>query len=174
VTTRQCEKVKDCKLQPGDILIRRYITDRTRLIDRLFHPYFTHSAFYLGDGLLVEAVGTEKNREDDIQISELSKSDWLNPDVYNFVIIRPKNYSSKLDIIKYNLLQIANDSDYFFGIPTQGEKKATCADLIYNQLSDQYIINASNTANVITPDYLFFTLTSDSNNFEVIGFNIQK
>ena len=167
----QCRKIGDCKLFPGDILIRRYITKRTWLIDKLADPHFTHSAFYLGDNQIVEAVGTEKNPTDDIQIATLSKSDWLNSDVDDFVVIRPKNYFLKLDIIKSNLKNIAEDPDYIFGLPTQKYKRATCADLIFQQLFHENIINASNVPEIITPDYLFWIVKNDSNNFEIIGYN---
>ena len=173
-TVPQCKKIIDCKLLPGDILIRRYITKRTWLVDKLAHPYFTHSAFYLGDDQLVEAVDTEKNSDDDIQIAILSKSDWVNLDVDNCVIIRPKNYSLKLDVIKSNLKNIAEDSDYIFGLPEQGHKKATCADLIFQQLLDEKIIHVSSIPKIITPDYLFSAAKNNPDDFEIIGFNIQK
>lgn len=169
----QCKKISDCKLLPGDILIRRYINKRTWLVDKLTHPYFTHSAFYLGDDQIAEAVGTEKNSDDDIQIAILSKSDWLNLDLNNFVIIRPKNYSLKLEIIKSNLKNIVEDSDYIFGLPKQGYKKATCADLIFQQLLDQKIICVSNVPKIITPDYLFWVTKNNPTDFEIIGYNIQ-
>ena len=170
----QCKKIIDCKLLSGDILIRRYITKRTWLVDKLAHPYFTHSAFYLGNDQIVEAVGTEKNSKDDIQIGILSKSDWLNFDVDNFVIIRPKNYSLKLDVIKSNLKNIAEDSDYIFGLPKHGNKKATCADLIFQQLLDEKVIRVTNVPKIITPDYLFSVAKNNPDDFEIIGFNIQK
>lgn len=173
-TVSQCKKIIDCKLLPGDILIRRYITKRTWLVDKLAHPYFTHSAFYLGNDQIVEAVGTEKNPKDDIQVGIFSESDWLNFDVDNFVIIRPKNYSSKLDIIKSNLKNIAEDSDYIFGLPKQGYKRATCADLISQQLLNGKIIHVSNAPKIITPDYLFSLTKNNPDDFAIVGFNIQK
>lgn len=170
----QCKKVDDCKLLPGDILIRRYITSRTWLVDKLAHPYFTHSAFYLGDDQLVEAVGTEKYPKDDIQIDIFSKSDWLNFDVNNFVIIRPKNYSSKLDAIKTDLKNIAEDQDYIFGLPKEGYKRATCANLLFKQLVDKKIITISNKPQIITPDYLFWLAINNPVDFEIIGYSISK
>lgn len=168
----QCKIISDCKLLPGDILIRRYITDRTWLINKIADPYFTHSAFYLGEDQIIEAVGKEKNRKDDIQIAQLSKSDWLNQDVESFVIIRPSNYGSKLEIIRNELAAIANDPDYKFGLPKKGQKKATCADLIFQQLLDQKILNAYDDAKIITPDYLFSA--SENAGFEIIGYNIRQ
>jgi len=170
----QCKKVIECKLLPGDILIRRYITSHTWSFDKFINPYFTHTAFYLGNGYLVEAIGTQKNSEDEIRIVTLEESDWLNTNMDNFVIIRPKNYSLKLDIIENNLKNIAEDADYIFGFPKQGHKRAMCADLIFGQLSDQNIINDPNSPKIITPDYLFWATKNNPNDFEIIGYNIYK
>lgn len=170
----QCKKLIDCSLLPGDILIRRYITKRVWMIDKLTQPYFTHSAFYLGGDQLAEAVGTEKNPEDEIQISILSKNDWFNFDVDNFVVIRPKNYSTELDSIIGNLKQIAEDADYTFGLPKPGYKKTTCADLIFHQLWEANIIRDPNPPKIITPDYLFWLAKNDPSNFEIIGYNIPE
>lgn len=169
-----CTKIVECKLLSGDILIRRYITQRTFLFNKLANPYFTHSAFYLGDDQIVQAVGKEKNRDDDIKIEKLSKSDWFNFDMNNFVIVRPKNYNNKLDIIKNNLINIAQDKDYIFGIPKKENKKMACADIIFRQLFDENIINTQNIPEIITPDYLFFMASNSRNDFEIIGYNIQK
>lgn len=172
--TSQCKKIADCILLPGDILIRRYITERTRTFDKFIHPYFTHSAFYLGNDQIVEAVGTEKNPKDEIQITTLSKSDWLDISVNNFVIIRPKYSTTQLDTINENLKKIAEDPDYKFGLPQIGYKRATCADLISKQLIDANIINVSSTSKIITPDYLFWLAVNNPSNFDIIGYNINK
>ncbi|OGI94541.1 hypothetical protein A3A03_01595 [Candidatus Nomurabacteria bacterium RIFCSPLOWO2_01_FULL_40_18] len=167
-----CKKIIDCKLLEGDILIRRYITERTWLVNKLAHPYFTHSAFYLGNDQIVEAVGTEKNPEDEIQIATLSKSDWFNNDVENWVIVRPKNITQKFNVIKNNLINIAKDKEYVFGLPEQGHKKFTCADLIFNQLKENSLVNISNAPKIISPDYLFSLAVQNPTNFEVVGYNI--
>ncbi len=167
----QCEKISDCVLLPGDILIRRYVTERTWIVDKLAHPYFTHAAFYLGDGQLIEAVGTEKNTENDIQITTLSKSDWLNSDIEEWVVIRSKNITPKLNSINTNLINIAKDEEYVFGLPKPGDKKYTCADLIFSQLKENELVNIFNAPKIITPDYLFFTTINDSN-FKVVGYHI--
>jgi hypothetical protein len=173
-TEPQCKKISDCKLLPGDILIRRYITKRTWFFDMLFNPYFTHSAFYIGDDQIVEATGTERNSEDDIKINQLSKSFWFNNDVNNFVVIRPKNYNSKLDTIKNNLKGIANDPEYTFGLSKGNDKKTTCADLIFKQLIDGQLIQISNKPKEITPDYLFWVMKNNPNDFEIFGYNIKR
>ncbi len=166
-----CNEIKKCTLLSGDILIRRHITERTLVIDKIANPYFTHSAFYLGDDQIVEAIGTEKNSEDDIQIGPFSKSDWM--DVENFIIFRPKNYLGKLEIIKNNLKEIAYDPEYIFGLPEEGPKRATCADLIYTQLSKENIISRVNDRDTITPDYLFWVAKNNPDDFEIVGFNIK-
>ncbi len=171
-TIPQCKKINDCKLLPGDILIRRYITSRTWLVDKLARPYFTHSAFYLGNDQIVEAVGTEKNPEDEIQIAVLSKSDWLFDDVENWVVVRPKNITPKLDTIKNNLIKIAEDPDYKFGLPQQGNKRATCADLIFEQLHNENIIDVSSVPKIITPDYLLWLVMQNQKDFEIVGHSI--
>lgn len=173
ITTKpQCIRLRDCKLLPGDILIRRYITSRTWLFDQVIHPYFTHSAFYLGDDQLVEAIGTEKNSKDDIQIDTFSKSDWLNLDMNDFVIIRPKNYSLKLNTIKNNLINIANDPDYIFGLPEKGLKRTACADIIFEQLFNEKMVTVPQKLKIITPDYLFWLFITNQNDFEIVGYNI--
>ena len=161
-----CSILSVCKLEPGDILIRRYITSQTRLADFVFHPYFTHSAMYLGNDQIVEAVGTEKDSRDDIQISSFSKSDWLDPGIERWVIVRPRNIRSKFETIKRNLEHIANDPDYIFGLPREGYKRTTCADLIFEQLYPE------NVKRPVTPDYLFSRIVDDSDNFEIIGYSI--
>ena len=170
----QCKKIIDCKLLPGDILIRKYMTQRIWFIDKLLNLFFTHSAFYLGDDKIVEAVGPEKNPKDDIQVVTLSSSDWLNSDVNDFVIIRPKNYLWKLERIKRNLKYIAEDPEYRFGLPKWGTKRATCADLIFKQLLDEDIVSASTVPEILTPDYLFWLAENNPNDFEIVGFNIYK
>ena len=172
--TSQCRKIADCTLLPGDILIRRYITERTWIFDKFIHPYFTHSAFYLGNDQIVEAVGTEKNPEDEIQIATLSKSDWLDIRVNNFVIIRPKYSIAQLNTVNENLKKIAEDPDYKFGLPKIGYKRTTCADLISKQLIDTNIINVSSTSKIITPDYLFLLAVNNPVNFNIVGYNINK
>ncbi len=143
-------------------------------MDKFAHPYFTHSAFYLGNDQIVEAVGTEKDPKNDIQIAALSKSDWFNSDVNNFVVIRPKSYSLKLETIKNNLKNIAEDPDYSFGPSKQGYKKTTCADLIFKQLVDEDIIHVSRAPKIITPDYLFWVAKNSPNDFEVVGYSITE
>jgi hypothetical protein len=170
----RCKKISDCKLLPGDILIRNYITQRIWFVDKLLNLYFTHSAFYLGDDKIVEAVGPEKDPQNDVQVITLSSSDWLNSDINNFVIIRPKNYSWKLDRIKRNLKYIAEDPEYRFGLPAWGFKRATCADLIFKQLLNEDIVSASTVPEIVTPDYLFSLAENNPNNFEIVGFNIYK
>lgn len=171
-TDYKCETISECELLPGDILIRRYITSRTQVMDRMIDPYFTHSSFYLGSDTIVEAVGEEKNSEDEIKIVKLSESDWFNSNIDSFVIIRPINYSSKIDKIIYDLKNIAEDPDYVFGLPKTGQKRATCADLIFQQLLSNRLIENQKIPRIITPDYLFWAL-KNSTNFKIIGYKVK-
>ena len=158
----KCQKIIDCDLKSGDILMRRYITDRTRVFDLYLHPYFTHTAFYIGDDKIVEAIGTEDNPKDEIQIATLSRSDWLDRDIERLIVIKP-DYKSKIDGLEHDklshvrssLIQIANDDDYRFGV--YGEKRTTCAEMIYRQVFD----DKSQNKTIITPDYLFNKLLID-------------
>lgn len=168
----KCGKIAECDLQGGDILIRRYITERTQVADRLANPYFTHSAFYLGGNQIVEAVGTEENSQDDIQTAIFSTSDWFNEDEKSFIIIRPRKYSSHLESIRNNLRRIAEDPEYAFGLPETGSKKAMCADLILNQLISEGVVKTQSSNKIITPDFLFYLLISNPEDFEVVGFSI--
>ena len=171
-TTVECDEISECKLLPGDILIRRYITDRTWLFDKLIHPYFTHSAFYLGDNKIIEAIGSEKDQKDEIQMATLSSSDWFTPDSYSFAIIRPNYINSSLNTIKLNLVSITEDDEYTFGLPKPGQKRTTCADLIFQQLVDQQMIEGHDMSRIITPDYLYWKLIQKPENFQIIGIKI--
>ncbi len=167
-----CNKIINCKMVAGDILIRRYITERTWLLNKIAHPYFTHSALYLGNDQIIEAVGTEKNPENEIQISILSDSDWFNSDIESWVIVRPKNITQKFNIIKGNLLNIAKDKEYVFGLPENGHKKFTCADLIFIQLKENGLVTTYNAPKIISPDYLFWASVQNPTDFEVVGYDI--
>ncbi len=170
----QCTKISDCKLLPGDILIRRYITQRTRLIDKLAHPYFTHSAFYLGNDQIIEAVGTEKNPIDDIQIAKLSTSDWMNTDIESFVIVRPSYSPRQLNSMEIDLQSIAKDPDYIFGLPKLGYKRTTCADLILKELLTENVVTAQKVPWIITPDFLFSLASENRSSFNIVGYYFTK
>ncbi len=149
------------------------MTKRIWFIDKPLRIFFTHSAFYLGDDKLFEVFGPEKNAENDVQILELSKSDWLQDDIKNFVIIRPKKYSWKLDGIKENLDFIAEGSNYRFGLPFWGPQKVTCADVIFEQLYNKKIVESKDIPELVTPDYLFWLAVNNPDDFEIVGFNVQ-
>ncbi len=170
----ECKKISDCKLLSGDILMRRYVTSKTWAFNEFVHPYFTHSAFYLNDDQIVEAIGREKNYQDEIQISKFSKSDWLDSGIESFVIVRPKYSGEKLSNIKINLTAIANDPNYRFGLPQFGHKQITCADLILEQLFNEKIIVTSTAPQIITPDYLFWLAVTNPHNFEIIGYSFHR
>lgn len=173
-TAPKCTKIKDCQLLPGDILIERYITNRTKNFDRFANPYYTHSGFYIGKDQIVEASGTEKNKQDEILIRTFSQSDWVNF-VTDFVIIRPKyNSENQLSMIMNNLVEIANDTEYRFGLPEKNKKSATCADLIVKQLVNNNVLANIDQKIIVTPDYLFWLAKNNLNIFETIGYNLPE
>ena len=165
-----CQSITICPLQPGDILLRRYITPKTKDFDRYLHPYFTHSAFYLGEGEIVEAIGTEKRKENEILVENMSDTDWKDRAIEKLVVIRPHYTKGVLSPIKTNLVSIASDPEYRFGLPKTDNKMTTCADLIFKQLYLQRMIPTSTQPKIITPDYLFWILTNNTNDFETINY----
>jgi hypothetical protein len=167
-----CEQIKDCGLIEGDILIRRYITNRTWLIDKISNPFFTHSAMYLGRDKIIEATGYEDNSGDEIRISNLSQSDWLDEPIKAWVVIRAKNISNKIDKIKEDLEIIALDPEYRFGLPKKDHKRFSCSDLILNPLVREGVVAPINEPAIITPDYLFWLAINDPREFEIIGYYI--
>lgn len=167
-----CDKISDCDLLPGDILIRKYMTERIFFIDRFFDMFFTHSAFYLGNDELFEVFGPEKDPADDVQILLFQKTDWLNPDIENFVIIRPRHYSQKLEKINKKLRFIAEGSNYRFGLPFYGPQRITCADVIFNELQNNGVVRIEDVPKTITPDYLFWIAINNPNDFEIVGYKI--
>lgn len=172
--TSTCAKIKDCALHPGDILLRRYVTKDSWLTETAVGIYFTHVGFYLGDDQTVEAHGREKDHKDDIRTNVFSTSMWTQDDVEDWVIIRPKKYGSKLDAIKNNLLTIADDPNYVFGIPRTGFKRVMCADFIFNELLKQKIVTSQGAPKIITPDYLLSVAKSHPDDFEIVGYGFKN
>jgi hypothetical protein len=166
------DKLGDCPLLPGDILIRRHITQRVRLYATMFNPYFTHTAFYYSDGRLIEAVGNEKNSVDDIQIDDFLKSDWATEPLEGWVVIRPKISENDIETIRTCLKAIAADPSYTFGI---GKNKTSCAELIFDQfVKDGLIIRDKKIPRAITPDFLYQYALGHPVLFEVVGYNFNQ
>ncbi len=170
----ECKKMSDCKLLPGDILIRRYVTPVTKFIDSAFNPYFTHSAYYLGNDELFEALGNYAELENQILISKLSESDWMNEDMENFVIVRPTGSAEELENVANNLRSIADDPEYLFGPMKEGRKTASCSDIILKYLIDEEVISIlPKKPSIITPDYLYWVTENDELGFKIVGYNIK-
>ena len=165
-----CPSVAVCPLQSGDILLRRYVTTKTKDFDNYLHPYFTHSAFYLGEGEIVEAVGTEKRKEDEILVENINETDWEDRYIERLVVIHPHYTKDALSRIKTNLITIADDPQYRFGLPKADNKMTTCADLIFKQLYLQRMIPIYRQPKMITPDYLFWVMVNNTNDFETINY----
>lgn len=170
-----CKNISNCNLQNGDILMRRYITDRTKFFDMVFNPYYTHTAFYIGNGYIVEAIGSEKNKSDDIIKERLSESDWHTSELNEWIVIRPKYTENQLNTMHNNLVGIADDDNYTFGLPdkdtTKKQKHTYCSYLIYNELVQNKVLklDTNDTSKIITPDYLFNLLLTDKNT-SILGY----
>lgn len=173
-----CKNIKTCDLHNGDILIRRYVTDKTKLLDSVLHPYYTHTAFYTGEGDIVEAIGNESNKQDEILKEKINMSDWYDSEIPSFVILRPKYDKETLIQINNELTDIANNNKYAFGLPSDGikdNKKTYCSYLIYDELIRHTVItdvdhNSKNKYPLISPDYLFSILMS-STSTAVVGYD---
>jgi hypothetical protein len=178
VISPNCDKISSCALESGDILLRRHLTDRTKLFDIVFNPYYTHTAFYLGDGYIVEAQGSEKNKRDDVIKEKLSDSDWYNSNIYEWVILRPAYTGNQLSEINQELVVIANDDTYTFGLPHakngSTEQRTYCSLLIYSELVKHAIIRAGpdESFKIITPDYLFNAVLKERDS-SIIGYSFR-
>ncbi len=172
-STPVCEKIEKCELLEGDILIRRYVTEVTKLFDETLNPYFTHSAYYLGENEIFEAVGNYETPENQVKVNQLSQSDWLDEEMENFIIIRPKNKDQKINFITDGLKKIAEDPEYVFGLLKDGRKTVSCSDIILKYLEDEgFTKKSENVERIVTPDYLFWKMVKDGENFEIIGYKI--
>ena len=162
-----CDDITSCDLLPGDILVRRYSTPRTFLAEHLFDFYYTHSAFYIGDGQIVEAYGKSRDSSEEIQVVSIAASDWVSEDISEILILRPHYRKGVYHSIEQKLITIAGDTQYRFGIPRNAtDKRTTCAALIVDVLEEASVIAALPEEVVVTPDYLVW-MASTNENFEL-------
>jgi len=164
-----CSMLKECALKPGDILIRRHNTSRTKLFEIFIHSYFTHSAFYYGDGAIIEAGGTETDRRDDIRALSFSQSDWATDPLETWVVFRPTTASSSsIERLRAYMKGVADDPEYVFGFRTsKRSKRASCSDIIFDGLIASNIVPDMDRPDVMTPDYLFNYLIFHPGDFAV-------
>lgn len=167
-----CHEISECKLLPGDILIRRYVTNRTAIFDKVLNPYFTHSAYYIGNGKIVEAIGNEINDENEIVVNNIYETDWNEKNIDSWVIVRPILEPEYINTINRNLEAIANNPKWRFGLPNQEDTRSTCADLIFNQLTPHFP-TITLKPKFITPDYLFYLATQNPKLFSIISYNLE-
>jgi hypothetical protein len=111
-----CTSIKDCEFMPGDMLIRRYITEDTERFEKVMRPFLTHSTFYIGNGEVVEAVGSKPDIKDEVVKEPLHSTDWMNSDIEKWVIVRPLFIKPHIQEITKSLKDIADDPDYGFGL----------------------------------------------------------
>ena len=170
--TINCTSIIDCDLKPGDILIRRYVTRELFRINFLMRPYFTHSAIYVGDGKIVEAIGSQKNPRDDVTINVLKESDWLDIGVERVVIFRPNIKSGDVRHVVENSKFIAESLEIRFGLNKSDKNQTQCSLLIYNQffIHDFFSVKTKKPK-LITPDFLFSQVISEvrAGNFLLVG-----
>lgn len=167
-----CSTIQECNLMPGDILIRRYITEDTRLFDQIVQPFFTHSSVYIGSGQIVSAVGFKPNIQDEVIQENLYTSDWMHLDMEKWFIVRPLFTQPYIKKIIKNLEDIANDPQYGFGLFDASKKQTTCADIIYRQLTvDPSMSTLPESPKHVTPDYLFWLSTEFPQLFQIMGHN---
>lgn len=76
--TLPCEhnSIEHCKFEEGDILIKREITQNTKLLESITKIYFTHTAIYIENNILLVQFGFTNNpmEENNIYCSQLA---WL-------------------------------------------------------------------------------------------------
>ncbi len=165
---QKCNELNKCRLEKGDILIRRYMTKNVWLLTKFTHPHFTHSAIYIGNNEIIEASGKEKDRSLDIRIINIDKSDWLQNDIEEIAIFRPILSEQSTVRIIDPLTTIANDPDYYFGLHKFDAKRSTCAELIYDQLQSQGLVHDADYNDKVTPDFLFHNLINQKDKFELV------
>ncbi len=166
-----CDSADTCaidraNLKKGDILMRRYVNDSTRLPLMVFKNYFSHVAAYVGDGMIVEAVGNMPDNADEVTLVELEKSDWIldKDKAEAAVIFRPRFDQGAIDGFSESLKLAASNSQFHFGIrKPDGMDRTTvmCTTIVTDALEEQGMIERM--PYVIAPDYLFIRLVNDGN-----------
>lgn len=169
----ECTKLSECKLREGDIVMRRYVTQFNQIYDTLLNPYLTHTGYYLGKDQLFEAFGNIPDIKNQITISRFSGSDWLDQDMKNFIVARPKIINESIRSASQKLRDVANDPQYVFGILDEKAKTASCSDIILKTLVDNGIVSLSEPLpKLISPDYLLWVIYNNSEKFDFIGYDI--
>lgn len=169
-TKPTCDTINKCNLLPWDILIRRYITKRTKIMDEYLNLYFTHSAIYYWNNIIIEATGKEENKKDDVIKHSIYKTDWLDDEIESWVIIRPKYDKKITNKILNKLDNIAKDPNYSFWISIFWDK-TSCSDLIFKVIYENNVYNNIEKPYFITPDFLYYS-TIKSDEFTIIWYKI--
>lgn len=166
---KRCRSINTCQLQKGDILIRRYVTKRLWLIDKLINPYFTHVAIYAGENRIIEASGVENNRDDDIRSINIKESDWNDKKIEDIIIFRPMFNLDSIEQLVKQIDDTANDQQFRFGLTLNNQNKISCAELIYlNLIKNNLLPPSTKKVQIISPDFLFKSLIDNSKNFSIV------
>ncbi len=166
----ECDYFNECHLIPGDILLRKLSTSRTRFLESFADIYFTHTAMYIGDGKIIEAIGRERIASEEIQTIILTDSDWATETLATWAIIRP-NYTPALQTaVITTLKKIATNDAYRFGFYSPENKRFSCADLLLHQLHENGVISEIDFSQIITPDYLFWLATEKPSSLQLISY----
>ena len=159
--SKTCANILDCNLLPGDILIKRQLTERTTVVANIFDMYFTHTALYIGENQIIEARGTDKNKQSEIVQNHLSFTDWVDPEIETLFVLRPTNASAEeiTAAIKHAGL-IAGSEEYIFGygFNMSSSKRQYCSGLIWNIYQQAGYLTQFHKP-VIFPDDLFSMAT---------------
>ncbi len=172
----ECSDLRRCRLERGDILMRRHITKKTLLFERITQSYFTHAAVYLGAGMIVQAKGSESNASDEIMVESLESSDWMTDSLEGWVVIRPHDYVQEdLDRAVDRMRQMADDDRYTFGIRLSDDDQlhaTSCADLIFRQYRLAGLVSDNDMPFNVSPDYLFQYIVTHPDEFGIIAHRI--
>jgi hypothetical protein len=139
----------------------------------VFPTYFTHTAYIGPNQTIYEAVGNLKHSADEILISEITKSDWIdhNPDPESIFVLRPRLTVDQIKQISTELQRIAKDDSYRFGVRSERdgvheqEQILLCTNYISDTLTKLGIIKQ--VPSITTPDYIF-KLLLENEGFEMV------
>lgn len=173
-TTKDCGndiRISSCPLQTGDILLKRELTKNTFFVASFYNLYFTHSAIYLGDGLIIEAKGYDPDDSREIAIEPLLETDWTSSNMERWSVLRADTSHSILSDIKQVSYLYANSPTLRFGFGGKMRQQTSCAELVWSIYSDSGYSLGPSYSGMITPDYIYSMAVSDNKKLSVVYSN---